>query len=95
MELDPAAMQAGAQITRYDTIGSTNAEALALAHRGERGPLWIVARRQTAGRGRRGRSWISEEGNLYATLLHQRSGAARSRRRIVLRRGPRARRCGG
>lgn len=69
MGLDPSAMQAGARITRYDTIGSTNAEALALAHRGERGPLWIVARRQTAGRGRRGRTWISDEGNLYATLL--------------------------
>ncbi len=32
-------------------------------------PLWIAARRQTAGRGRRGRSWTSPEGNLFATLL--------------------------
>jgi BirA family biotin operon repressor/biotin-[acetyl-CoA-carboxylase] ligase len=56
-------------LVRYDTVGSTNEEALALARRGEPGPLWIVARRQTAGRGRRGRSWISDEGNLYATLL--------------------------
>jgi BirA family biotin operon repressor/biotin-[acetyl-CoA-carboxylase] ligase len=36
---------------------------------GERGPLWIWARRQTAGRGRRGREWDSREGNLMATLL--------------------------
>ena len=36
---------------------------------GERGPLWITAQRQTAGRGRRGRAWVSEPGNLYASLL--------------------------
>ncbi|MEX0589587.1 MAG: biotin--[acetyl-CoA-carboxylase] ligase, partial [Xanthobacteraceae bacterium] len=35
----------------------------------EIGPLWVVARRQTAGHGRRGRTWISEPGNLYASLL--------------------------
>ena len=69
MGLDPAATRAGARLTRHDTVGSTNEEALALARRGEPGPLWIVALRQTAGRGRRGRSWISEEGNLHATLL--------------------------
>ena len=37
--------------------------------RGERGPLWIAARQQTAGRGRRGNAWVSPPGNLYATLL--------------------------
>jgi BirA family biotin operon repressor/biotin-[acetyl-CoA-carboxylase] ligase len=48
---------------------STNAEARRRAEAGEAGPLWIVARRQTAGRGRRGREWVSETGNLAATLL--------------------------
>ena len=48
---------------------STNAEARRRAEAGEAGPLWIVARRQTAGRGRRGREWVSESGNLAATLL--------------------------
>ncbi|WP_371514593.1 biotin--[acetyl-CoA-carboxylase] ligase [Brevundimonas denitrificans] len=48
---------------------STNAEARRMAERGETGPLWIVARRQSAGRGRRGRTWSSETGNLAATLL--------------------------
>jgi BirA family biotin operon repressor/biotin-[acetyl-CoA-carboxylase] ligase len=52
-----------------DEVGSTNREALARAEAGEAGPLWIVARRQTAGRGRSGRSWSSEPGNLYASLL--------------------------
>lgn len=50
-------------------VDSTNAEALRRARLGERGPLWIVAREQSAGRGRRGRTWTSPPGNLYATLL--------------------------
>jgi BirA family transcriptional regulator, biotin operon repressor / biotin---[acetyl-CoA-carboxylase] ligase len=57
------------RIQAYDTLGSTNTEALALARSGETGPLWITAARQTAGRGRRGRAWVSEPGNLYASLL--------------------------
>jgi BirA family transcriptional regulator, biotin operon repressor / biotin---[acetyl-CoA-carboxylase] ligase len=52
-----------------DEVGSTNAEALTRAAAGETGPLWIVARRQTAGRGRSGRIWASEPGNLYASLI--------------------------
>jgi BirA family biotin operon repressor/biotin-[acetyl-CoA-carboxylase] ligase len=52
-----------------DTVGSTNTEAFTQANRGGRGPLWITARRQTAGRGRQGRGWTSEPGNLYASLL--------------------------
>jgi BirA family biotin operon repressor/biotin-[acetyl-CoA-carboxylase] ligase len=60
---------AGARHIAYDTLGSTNAEALALARAGERGPLWITARTQSAGRGRRGNAWISAPGNLFATLL--------------------------
>ena len=54
MQLDPAAATAGFRLVAHETLASTNAEALAAAHRGERGPLWITARRQTAGRGRRG-----------------------------------------
>ena len=63
-----------------DEVDSTNAEAARRATSTE-GPLWIAARRQTAGRGRSGRSWSSPEGNLAATLL-LRSGidpAARAR----------------
>src|SRR5262245_4340585 len=52
-----------------DSVGSTNSEALARARSGEVGPLWITARTQTEGRGRRGRSWRSGPGNLHATLL--------------------------
>jgi BirA family biotin operon repressor/biotin-[acetyl-CoA-carboxylase] ligase len=53
----------------FDDLDSTNAEARRCALGGETGPLWIAARRQSAGRGRRGRTWSSGEGNLAATFL--------------------------
>lgn len=58
-----------ADILVLDSIGSTNAEARRRAEAGEAGPLWIAARRQTEGRGRRGRAWETAGGNLAATLL--------------------------
>jgi BirA family biotin operon repressor/biotin-[acetyl-CoA-carboxylase] ligase len=60
---------AGVRHIVYETLGSTNAEALSLARAGDRGPLWITATAQTAGRGRRGSQWVSPPGNLYTTLL--------------------------
>lgn len=71
MRLDPAAESAGYRLVAHDTLDSTNAEALRLAvhRRGATPPLWITARQQTAGRGRRGNAWISPPGNLYATLM--------------------------
>ena len=60
---------AGYSVASFDAIDSTNEEARRRAAVGERGPLWICAKRQTAGRGRRGREWESPEGNLMATLL--------------------------
>ena len=58
-----------APILLLDHTDSTNAEARRRVDAGETGPLWIVARRQTDGRGRRGRSWESQDGNLFATLM--------------------------
>ncbi len=49
--------------------GSTNADMLALARRGLSEGVWLHAERQTAGRGREGRAWISPVGNLYASTL--------------------------
>ena len=69
MQLDPRASAAGVRLMACGTLESTNGEALARARQGEHGPLWITAERQTAGRGRRGRNWTSEPGNLYASLL--------------------------
>jgi BirA family biotin operon repressor/biotin-[acetyl-CoA-carboxylase] ligase len=51
-----------------DEAPSTMAEAAARAPE-TAAPLWILARRQTAGRGRRGRAWADPPGNLAATLL--------------------------
>ena len=52
-----------------DDVQSTNTECLEKAQAGDPGNLWITARRQLGGRGRRGRPWVSEAGNLYASLL--------------------------
>jgi BirA family biotin operon repressor/biotin-[acetyl-CoA-carboxylase] ligase len=60
---------AGVRHLAFETLGSTNAEALARARAGECGPLWISTGSQSAGRGRRGNLWVSLPGNLYATLL--------------------------
>ena len=56
-------------IETYDELDSTNAQARRRAESGDFGPVWITALRQTAGRGRRGRSWETASGNLAATLL--------------------------
>jgi BirA family biotin operon repressor/biotin-[acetyl-CoA-carboxylase] ligase len=53
----------------FEDLDSTNAEARRRAESGERGPVWLLARRQSAGRGRRGRAWDAGRGNLTATLL--------------------------
>ena len=57
------------RIFRYASVDSTNLEANRLIVTGERGPAWIVAKEQTAGKGRLGRNWVSKPGNLYSTLL--------------------------
>lgn len=49
-------------------VDSTNAEAARIAARLS-GPEWILALRQTAARGRRGRPWTNPEGNFAATLV--------------------------
>ena len=69
MELDPAAAAAGVRLITADSVGSTNTEALLQARAGVRGPFWLIAAEQTAGRGRRGRPFVSARGNLFATLL--------------------------
>jgi BirA family biotin operon repressor/biotin-[acetyl-CoA-carboxylase] ligase len=63
------ALPEGYGLIVFDEIDSTNEEARRRAAAGVTGPLWIVAHTQTAGRGRRGRTWVSPRGNLMATLL--------------------------
>ncbi len=60
------------RLVALEAVDSTNAEAKRLAARGEEegedGTV-VWARRQTAGRGRRGRQWYSPEGNLHCSLI--------------------------
>lgn len=49
--------------------GSTNADMARLARSGLGEGVWLRAERQTAGRGRQGRAWLSPPGNLYASTL--------------------------
>lgn len=57
-------------ILRFDRIESTNTEAVNQARRGADEGLCIVAREQTAGRGRHGRTWISEkDAGLYFSVV--------------------------
>lgn len=69
MQLGPIARAHGVRLLALDDVDSTNEEARRLIESGERGPLWIVARRQTRGRGRLGREWVSSQGNLHASFV--------------------------
>lgn len=60
--LERALLRPGGLWTRLDLraeTGSTNADAVAAAERGEPEGLVVVAEQQTAGRGRRDRTWVS------------------------------------
>lgn len=63
------ALPQGYTLRTFAELDSTNEEARRLGEAGAPGPVWITAARQTAGRGRRGRSWVSPAGNLMATLM--------------------------
>ena len=53
----------------FDEISSTNDEALRWAEQGAADGSLVVADRQTAGRGRMGRSWITQPGSALAFSL--------------------------
>ena len=69
-------MGLSARSIHFEAIDSTNAEAHRLAREGELGPLWIIADLQSQGRGRLGRHWVSEPGNLYVTFVFTLAGSA-------------------
>jgi BirA family transcriptional regulator, biotin operon repressor / biotin---[acetyl-CoA-carboxylase] ligase len=62
-------IEAGAPVFTFASLDSTNEEAKRRAEAGDCGPCWLLALTQTAGRGRRGRSWESAHGALFATYL--------------------------
>ncbi|HKL26001.1 MAG TPA: biotin--[acetyl-CoA-carboxylase] ligase [Desulfuromonadales bacterium] len=60
----------GCRIRTLETTDSTNLQAMALGDAGAPEGLVVIADRQTAGKGRLGRSWISPGGvNLYLSVL--------------------------
>src|SRR6185312_17553258 len=67
--LGPRAISAGYRLAAFDSIGSTNAEAISHARAGEYGPIWFVTSEQTAGRGRRHRPWVAPRGNLASSIM--------------------------
>ncbi|WGJ62185.1 biotin--[acetyl-CoA-carboxylase] ligase [Wolbachia endosymbiont of Frankliniella intonsa] len=59
----------GFRIYHYKEVPSTNKESLGLIEKGISNETIIIADKQEEGRGRTGKSWISPEGNLYASLI--------------------------
>ena len=54
-----------------EEVGSTNDEALILSQEIKSGKYVVTAQRQTNGRGRRGRSWIGYDGNLFMSFIQE------------------------
>lgn len=66
------------QVCVMPSVDSTNAEALRLLPTTQSIPYYVLAERQTNGRGRRGRSWVSPFGeNLYYSLVVRVEGGMR------------------
>ncbi|MCW5730560.1 MAG: biotin--[acetyl-CoA-carboxylase] ligase [Alphaproteobacteria bacterium] len=63
------AVPPGFTLLALDAIDSTNEEALRQAEAGAPDGLVVWAREQTAGRGRRGRGWVSSRGNCFSSVL--------------------------
>ncbi len=65
----PPALAPPFSLVALDTVDSTNDEAKRLARAGRGDGTVVWARAQTAGRGRRGRAWVSPRGNLHVSFL--------------------------
>ncbi len=75
-------------VLRYDTLDSTNTAAAAQARQGADEGLCIIARQQTAGRGRHGRRWVSEpDAGLYFSIVLRPSMEPRSLPLVTLMAG--------
>ena len=65
-------------VSIHHSLDSTNAEALRAIERGAMAPFVVMAERQTAGRGRRGRKWVSPFAeNIYYSLVLRMDGGMR------------------
>ena len=72
LELSPhlATRELGQTVHYHETLGSTNERAFRMAHDGAEHGEVVVTEQQTAGKGRRGRAWVSPPGlNLYFSAI--------------------------
>lgn len=69
LETRAAMLPAFFHLVALDACGSTNDEAKRLAQDGAPEGTLVWAKRQTAGKGRRGRAWTSPDGNLFCSLV--------------------------
>lgn len=75
MTVTASDLPGGCALVHLEEVDSTNAEGMRRVFAGERGPMWVIADRQTAGRGRSGRAWSSTPGNLLASFVLHLDGA--------------------
>ncbi|WP_144937373.1 bifunctional biotin--[acetyl-CoA-carboxylase] ligase/biotin operon repressor BirA [Pseudomonas alabamensis] len=81
--LDPGVIQQHSQpgvwpVSVHEALDSTNARALRDLAEGARAPFLVLAERQSAGRGRRGRQWVSPFAeNVYYSLVLRIEGGMR------------------
>ena len=59
----------GQQAYYFDSIGSTQTQALKMAEDGSKNGAIVVAEKQTEGKGRSGRKWISPKGGLWFSII--------------------------
>lgn len=69
LDLLPPDYPWGQELLYYEEIGSTNTELKSMARAGAPEGTALIARRQTGGRGRLGRSFHSRDGGIYLSLL--------------------------
>ena len=57
------------KIKKYKKVKSTNDIALRLIKKNYSEPTLIISEKQTNGRGRAGKKWISKKGNIFLSLF--------------------------
>lgn len=64
-------MPSAFQLAAFESVDSTNDELRRRALDGAPAGTVVCALEQTKGRGRRGRTWVSERGNLFCSILQR------------------------
>jgi BirA family transcriptional regulator, biotin operon repressor / biotin---[acetyl-CoA-carboxylase] ligase len=59
------------KIKKFDSVRSTNDEAIKLIKKNFTKPTLVFANRQTKGKGTRGKKWISNKGNVFISIYYE------------------------